>query len=366
MKKNIALISPNQAAYSESFIKAHKELIDGNVFFYHGGFFPTFLDGEYLSLSFCELIFNKLFSRNNSSQRALIKSFKKNKIQCVLTEYGPTGVHVLSVCKKLKIPLICHFHGADISKKEYMDKYKSRYFEMFQYASYIIGVSKKMCDALISIGAPERKVVYTCCGPQEKFYSLQPDIKNSTTFLAIGRFVDKKAPYFLLEAFRIVLSTHANARLIMCGDGYLLNACMNLAKYWGIDHAVEFKGVTNHDDIVDLMKISVAFVQHSITAMDGDSEGTPVGVLEASAAGLPVISTFHAGIPDVVVDGKTGFLVQEQDIEGMANKMIFVLENKETTSLLGKNGRENVERNYSIKNHIEYLNRAIFRSCCIE
>ena len=70
-------------------------------------------------------------------------------------------------------------------------------------------------------------------------------------------------------------------------------------------------------ELVQHLKSSTAFAQHSITAENGDMEGTPVGIVEASYAGLPVISTFHAGIPDVINNRETGLLVEEHDVEEM-------------------------------------------------
>lgn len=67
------------------------------------------------------------------------------------------------------------------------------------------------------------------------------------------------------------------------------------------------------------------FVQHSVEAMTGDCEGTPVAILEAQCSGLPVVATRHTGIADVIVNGKTGFLCEEGDIDGMAENMIRVL-----------------------------------------
>src|SRR5690606_5350206 len=100
---------------------------------------------------------------------------------------------------------------------------------------------------------------------------------------------------------------------------------------------------------------SIAMVQHSVTAENGDSEGTPLTILEASAAGIPVISTKHAGIPDIEINGETGFLTEEHDVDGMADNMIKILENPGLARHLGANGKQHISANYTLERHIQKL-----------
>ena len=92
---------------------------------------------------------------------------------------------------------------------------------------------------------------------------------------------------------------------------------------------------------------------------NGDSEGTPVGIIEAMAAGLPVVSTRHAGIPDVVIENETGFLVDEGDINTMAKAIIKLAENRKLLSEFGTNGKVFIEKNFTLENHINILNDII-------
>ena len=118
--------------------------------------------------------------------------------------------------------------------------------------------------------------------------------------------------------------------------GNLQAACVrNLS----LEKNVFFPGVLKPEMIAGFMQKSLAFVQHSIVASTGDSEGTPVAIMEASAASLPVISTYHAGIPDVILDGITGFLVPEKDIDKMADAMMVLLKDKELARKMGLAGK---------------------------
>jgi len=103
------------------------------------------------------------------------------------------------------------------------------------------------------------------------------------------------------------------------------------------------------DKIINELCKARLFVQHSVIAPSGDSEGLPNSILEAASIGLPVVSTFHAGIPEAVRDKQTGFLVKEHDIDGMAGYMIELLTNDELAVSMGKNARKHIENNYSLE-----------------
>ncbi len=368
---NIALLSPNQNAYSETFIQAHKNLLKGKVYFFYSGIVPTKLEGGNLIDSRRLRILytiKGLFNLNTFSlpEIALLNSFKQNKIDVVLAEYGDTAQKVLKICKQLNLPLIVHFHGYDASVFEVI-KRNNNYKVVFEIASYVVVVSKKMYQDLLNLGCPEQKLVYNVCGPKDEFFEVQPNFSKQQ-FIAIGRFVDKKAPYNLILSFLKVIEKFPGAKLIMAGDGELLNTCKNLVKYYKKEANISFVGVISPEKYREYLKESLAFVQHSVTAENGDSEGTPVCILEASGAGLPVISTKHAGIPDVIINGKTGLLVEEHDVDGMAENMIELLENTEMAKKMGAKGKINIEENFKMDRHINLLDELIekaFKTNCI-
>ena len=360
--KTIALISPNRSAYSETFIQAHKNLLHAEVKYYYDGSLPCCLEGagqlqptraDTALKRMCTLLHVR--ADTTLQEDLLIASFKKNKIEKVYAEYGPTAVAVLNACRKTNLPLIVNFHGYDISAKAVINRYREAYSRVFDYAEAIVAVSKAMVATLIDLGADRRKITYTPCGPQDSFFRIQPGYTENS-FVAAGRFVNKKAPYYTMLAFLKVLKVFPGARLFFAGDGPLLSVCQNIARYYGCEDRIIFLGNIEPNALQKLYESALGFVQHSITADDGDMEGTPVAVLEASAAGLPVISTDHAGIPDVVIHGQTGLLVREHDVDGMAAYMIRLLEDRAYAISLGRSGREYVRENFSMAQHIGTLN----------
>ncbi|MEA3377274.1 MAG: glycosyltransferase, partial [Chloroflexota bacterium] len=118
-------------------------------------------------------------------------------------------------------------------------------------------------------------------------------------------------------------------------------------------------GVSSHADLANAMRAARGFVQHSVQAFSGDSEGTPVAVLEAGASGLPVVATRHAGIPDVVVEGETGFLVDEGDVHAMAEGMVRLASMPDLAGRMGAAARKRIEEHFSMEKSIANLWRII-------
>jgi colanic acid/amylovoran biosynthesis glycosyltransferase len=362
---NIAILSPSRNAYSETFIQAHKKHLKGKVSFYYSGILPTKLEGGNLIYSRSSRIIDFIkgyFNLNDFSlsENILIKSFRKNNIDVVLAEYGVTAQKILKICKQLNLPYIVHFHGYDASISEIL-KNNNNYKDVFETASYVVVVSKKMYRDLLNLGCPEQKLVYNVYGPKEEFFKVEPTYSKQQ-FISIGRFVDKKAPYYLILSFLRVIEKFPNAKMIMAGNGHLLNTCKNLVKFHRLENNIKFLGVISPEEYMEYLVESLAFIQHSVTAENGDTEGTPVALMEASAAGLPVISTYHAGIPDVIKNGESGLLVEEHDVEGMAENMIKFLENREIAKVMGAKGKKNIKENFNLDRHIKLLDDLIVNS----
>lgn len=359
-KVNLAFLVPGREKYSETFIRAQKELLPYNIETYYGGFFPTHLEGGGNVIN-PNIIAKSLYilphflgsSDLNFQEYQLQKSFKSNDIDVVLAQFGPTGEAVARVCQVSNIPLVVHFHGMDAFESSLIKKHNG-YARAFQVASRVVCVSQAMRRQLSRLGCPSDKLSYNTYGPRDCFFDVNACVEQKH-FIALGRFTDKKAPYYSILAFSKVLLECPEARFTIGGDGELLNTCKNLVRALGLQHAVTLPGILTKQEFFDHLQNSAAFVQHSITADNGDSEGTPLSILEASAAGLPVVSTKHAGIPDVIEDGVTGILVEEHDVNGMAEAMINLLQDKRKAQEMGKCGKVRIREYFSMDRHIKGL-----------
>src|SRR5690606_26249583 len=228
-KFNIAIFSPNQNPYSETFIQAHKNYLKGNIYYYYGKGGQIQLEGQprlmpqlrYKILRVCAKIFNK----NGSYlwEQRVLYSLKHHKIDSILVEYGTHAYHLKNILKNSGIPVVVHFHGHDASINNAI-KSCNCYKEVFEFSKKIIVVSHVMEKALLELGCPESKILYNVYGPQKIFENIIPQFSKKQ-FIALGRFTNKKAPYYTILAFKEVVKIHSDARLLMAGDGALLNAC---------------------------------------------------------------------------------------------------------------------------------------------
>ncbi|GAB4164359.1 MAG: glycosyltransferase [Winogradskyella sp.] len=355
---NVAIFTPNKNPYSETFIQAHKLFLKDKVYYYYGRGNNIKLEGERPLKAFTDKLVKKMVSKEAPVWvRAVKRSLIKNKIDVILVEYGTHAYHLLPLLKTINIPFSVHFHGYDASVHNVIEKC-DQYKDVFDIASKVFVVSTVMEEKLIEIGCPRDILVNNTYGPNPKFDKVVPSFSKKQ-FIAVGRFTNKKAPYYTIFAFNKVLKKHPDAKLVMAGDGELLNSCKNIVRYLGISENVDFVGVISSDQYVSYLENSLAFVQHSITGENGDKEGTPLSILEASSAGLPVVSTFHAGIPDVIEHDKTGLLVQEHDVEKMGSYMIELLNNKNYAIDIGRAGKRHVRENFSMERHISKLQKVL-------
>ncbi|RKR80850.1 glycosyltransferase involved in cell wall biosynthesis [Mucilaginibacter gracilis] len=366
---NLCIIKPNKSAFSETFIQKHIDYLAGNKKVLYGGAFPVYDDeGKFLIKSklgiLSYLIQKRILKRQRIQVRnkALTAYLKSNNIDVVLAEYGMVGAMVAESCEAAKIPLVVHFHGADVHHRETVAKYLQSYKRAFNYASALIAVSQDMANALIKLGASPHKVILCPYGIDTTAFSQVNIAKTESVFLSVGRFVEKKSPLSLVKAFNLVSKKISEAKLVMVGDGPLFEDAKNLITQLNLNDKVTLAGVLNAIQIRELMQNTRCFVQHSVTPPSGDMEGTPLAILEASSSGLPVVSTLHAGIKEAVINNVTGYLVNEFDIENMAEKMIILASSVETAVKLGNAGRQHITKNYNIVNNINTLNKIISNS----
>ena len=296
-------------------------------------------------------------------ERALSAAFLESKPDVILAQYGTTGLQLIRPCIKTNVPLVIHFHGFDLSKT-YRDRwYRFSCKKLIRVARALIVVNNVQRERLLNLDAPPEKIYLIPCGvPVEEFTPTGSVSKQPCRFLAVGRFVPKKCQINTIKAFAKCAKKCRDVRLIIIGDGPLLDDSRRMADELGLTQQVRFMGAQPNEIVKREMMTAGAFVQHSITSSDGDEEGWPVVVGEAMSCGLPVVSTRHPGIIDQVVERETGFLVEENDWKEMADRMIVIAENPQLRQSMGIAGRRRIERLGSLENSLLLLKDALRNS----
>lgn len=362
----IAIVSTNKSKYSETFIESHRKFLSEHTLNLFGGYLPTrySLHGMVDDVPIIPSIsgWASLLGKRSLELEASIKQLLVDqKIELVLAEYGPSGVEMVEICKALKIPLIVHFHGFDAYRKDVLSSYGNQYPAMFKMATAIVAVSKHMVNQLRQLGCPDEKLYYIPYGIDIETFHMNGPNERKKRFVACGRFVSKKGPQLTIKAFAKVYQHDPEVTLTMIGDGELLSECKQLAIDLGIKESITFTGALTQKQIATIFAESFAFLQHSIVDENNDSEGTPLAIMEAGAAGLPVVSTIHAGIPDIIENGVNGYLVAEKDIDAMADKMIDLLSNNSTAREMGWQLQQKIRNHYSMERYITQLKELIKR-----
>lgn len=377
---NVVIANSNANKYTETFVGLHKQYITDNGFYLHefyGGYLPkaTMQKGALLPtqawkqgiIDIKEAIWD--LPKDYYFKLSIKEYFRCNNIRLVIAEFGLVGAELVSICKELNVPLMVIFYGYDAHHKKFIEAAREKYLSLFNYASLIIGVSLDIIEKLKELGANEHKLVYLPCAIDLDRFVYTDHSKNPPIFLCVGRFAETKSPHLTILAFNQVLKKIPNARLRMIGKdggGELFEACHILVKALGIADKVDFLGIQPSYVVAEEMKKARIFVQHSVTTpLNGDKEGTPVAIMEAMACGLPVVSTHHAGIAELIDSGKTGFLVQEYDYLDMADKMIAVCTSDELVFSLGKNAAEAIRSNeFVMKNKQKFID--LINQCMIK
>lgn len=298
-------------------------------------------------------------SISSQDSTSFARFLRERCVSAVLAEYGSTAVKVMEACRYSGVPLIAHFHGYDAYRRDMLKVHTTSYSRLFKVASAVIAVSQHMREQLIQLGANPESTVHNSCGAAIPAETKAFPSQSERRFLAVGRLVEKKAPFLTVMAFAKVATEYSDARLDVVGDGHLRQSTEQLARSLGVADRVHFHGALTHKQVFAFMEQARCFVQHSVATPDGDHEGTPVSVLEAMGMGLPVVATRHGGILDVVEDGRTGSLVDEYDVNGMAQALLRYAADADLAQQVGSEGKKSVLANWTADKSIGRLWRTI-------
>lgn len=343
MNKNIAVIARQIGARSETFIKRHMEdILPGKtvvITSYVSGF-----DAGYWNVNCPVLKVYDLSERGGGIKRVVrastakfaVQNFlKMHKVEVILGEFLHYSCNFFQISQELGIPFFAHAHGKDVSEL-LRDPYWQKEYLHYKKAAGIITINQVSRSRLIDLGLDPQKIHIIPSGVDVPTEPLKRSEKEIIRCLAVGRMVPKKGPILLLEAFRKAVKVYPNLRLDYIGTGDMLPAVRQFIQGLDLTNKVTLHGGQPHEFVQEYMKKADIFLQHSIVDPDsGDEEGLPVSILEAMAYALPVVSTIHAGIPEAVLDEKTGFLVSEGDCLSMAQKIIILAQDADLRSKMG-------------------------------
>ena len=366
---SLLVFAPSRRAVSETFVRANLAGLPFRIRAWFGDERP--LDQPLRWLYGSAILLSKLLTRLRLLRLAGVPAalvawllLRLDPPDVVLAEFGFEAVRVMEACRWSGVPLVVHFRGSDASAQGRIGLLEDRYRSLLATAAAVVVKSEPMAERLMRLGAAREQILISPSGANAQLFCGGAPAAAEPVLLAVGRFVPKKGPLKTLQAFAICVrhpDVPPAARLWMVGDGPLLPDARRFVTDHGLEGRVHFLGGCSQREVADRMRRVRAFVQHSLVAADGDSEGSPVAVMEAQLSGLPVIATRHAGIPDVVLDGRTGLLGDEGDVESMADAMVKLLRDPALAQRLGAAGRERVLQGFTVDHHLRDLTGLLLR-----
>jgi colanic acid/amylovoran biosynthesis glycosyltransferase len=255
-----------------------------------------------------------------------------------------------AAAERLGKPVVCSFHGADASSYLRQPYWPDFYRATLPRTAAIVLDYAGMADRLVELGAVRERISVIRTGIDLSFWPLRRHWtkKGPIRLLAVGRLVEKKGYALLLHALARVRREGLDARLTIVGEGVDRRLLSELITAYGFGEVVNLAGLLDRAGIRDLMADFDVFVLPSLTGSDGNEETTPLVLKEAMATGLPVLSTLHGGIPEVVANGVSGILVDEGSIEALAAGLQAMAAERAAWPAMGTAGRAIVEREYNL------------------
>jgi len=285
----------------------------------------------------------------------------QHKVNAIHAHFGTGGVRILPVREQTGLPLLTSFHGVDISARPLNNPdYREQLPRLFNRSTICAAVSRYMKQKLITLGCPAEKIQVIKSGIDLKKFPYRPpkSLTGPITLLSIGRLKEKKGMHLLIPAFARILRYYPRARLLIGGEGGQKNRLIKMIKTLGLNNSIVFLGRLSHEEVRSYLARATIFVLACTTAADGDQEGIPNVLMEAMAAGVPVVSADHAGIKELVEPGRTGLLAREGDVEDLARQITWMLANPHLWPAMTAAARKKVELEHDIIKQVAKLEKA--------
>ncbi len=304
-------------------------------------------------------IFKYNFSKNGE-QAAILKLFyssipflNQQPYDIIHCHYGRNGIRgaLLRDIGVLKGKLITTFHGYDVNS--YPNQYGSQIYQpLFQTGDLYTVNTMFTAGKAVALGCPENKIVRLPVGVNLSNYNFQErSLRDGepVNIITVARLVEKKGIEYSIRAVGKLHSKYARIKYCIVGEGPLRESLERLISELDIGDIVKLLGAKTQQELLELYAQSHIFVLSSVTAANGDQEGQGLVLQEAQATGMPVLSTIHNGIPDGILDGKSGFLVPERDVDALADRLDYLISHPHVWAKMGRVGRSHVEANYDIE-----------------
>lgn len=346
----LAIALPVLGQRSETFIKKHaEEILPGRTSLIASFSLPEdqrawdidgpklMLDPRWRPLRGAVKLFRSRISQAGTEHK-VIDFLKSHGVQAIVVEYADSFLSFVEPIQAAGIRWYTFGHGYDVSERLLNPDWRARY-QIHNQVSGVFVRANVIKQRLIDIGLREDLISVVRGGVDVPETCPVPQNRSVLNLLAVGRMVPKKNPIKSIEAFATALLRCPNMHLHYIGDGPMFADAKELVSTKGVDSKITLYGGKPSDFVMRQMRETDIYIQHSMRdPSTGDEEGLPAAITEAMAHGIPVVSTLHAGIPEAIDDGSSGYLVEEGDSDSMAERIVRLAKSFELRQKMGREG----------------------------
>ncbi len=278
----------------------------------------------------------------------------------VHAHFGYQACRCLRAIRATGLPLLTTFYGADATSYARLPQWRRRYVELFERGRLFLAEGSALAGHVAEAGAPPERIRVHHLGVDTRQIPFRERLAGdgAVRILMCGHFREKKGFPDGLRALGRALQgvTDLDVQVVMVGDGPERDRVREAIVDSGLGDRVELRGLLPYREVLQLLGSCHLLLAPSRTATDGDSEGgAPVILLDAQAAGVPVVATTHADIPEYVIDGGSGLLAPEGDLDALTDRLRQMLRSPQQWAQMGRRGRAHVEAEYDARRQVERL-----------
>lgn len=294
------------------------------------------------------------------------ETIKNHKIELLqIGQVLPLGTLAMVCQSSKKIPYIFYAHGLDITLPQTFKRKKILLKKIIKHAKAIVANSHWTKDELTNLGADPSKVTVVYPGPnlsaeQSSEWEIEEikkehDLKDKKVLLTVGRLVERKGHDMVIKALPKIIQAIPNVIYLIVGNGPRKAHLEKLVNQNSLRDYVEFISNVDQNSLAALYQICDVFIMPSRQLANGDVEGFGIVYLEANMFGKPVIAGQSGGVPEAVVHGQTGILVNPTDIEQITQAAVKLLNNQAYAAKLGTQGLERVSSQFDWPSQVDKI-----------
>ncbi len=302
----------------------------------------------------------RLLYRTTGVAPSLVQAGRREQAALLHAHFAINGAEVLPLRRSLGLPLLVTLHGYDVMCDDQAHRltrrgraYLDRREQLWEETALFLCVSEALRKQALARGFPAHKLCVLPLGVDTEQLSFKPVLPAAPSVLFVGRLVPKKGCHLLIQAMERVQAKLPDGRLLIVGDGPERERLERTAA--DRTTGTQFLGRLTAEEVREQMRGARCLTAPSITAENGDAEGLPTVLCEALALGLPVASTVHSGIPELVEHGRSGLLSAEGDVEALAAHILTVCTDDALAERLRHAGRRRIEASYDLHRQTRLL-----------